>query len=182
MRLALAAIVLAGAAVTLGGCYTYPPEEYGPPPGGAYGPPPGYTEQGPPPQGEYGPPPGQEGAGGPPPSQGQGYGPPPSQGGGYGPPPQGAEYGPDSGGAGSMAAAPPPGVSPEWCAQHPHKCRKLAKRAAKAAGGYGPPPGQENGPPPGQENGPPPGQENGPPPGQDQQPPPPDQGSPPPQR
>src|SRR5579862_3778852 len=123
MRLALAAVALAGAAITLGGCYYYPREDYGPPPGGAYGPPPGYGEQGPPPQGEYGPPPGQEGAGGPPPQ---------SQGEGYGPPPEGSEYGPPP--QGSMAFASPPGVSPEWCAAHPHKCRKLAKRAAKASG------------------------------------------------
>ena len=150
MRLALASVALAGAAIVLGGCYYYPPEAYGPPPGGAYGPPPGYNEQGPPPQGEYGPPPGNEGQGAPPPQGG--YGPPPSQGQGYGPPPGGEGYESMSGGAASMAPAPPPGYSAEWCAAHPHKCRRLQKRAARAAGQYGPPPGegQEYGPPPGE--------------------------------
>jgi hypothetical protein len=33
MRLALASAALVGAAITLGGCY-YPPDYYGPPPGG----------------------------------------------------------------------------------------------------------------------------------------------------
>ena len=147
MRLALASAALVGAAITLGGCYYYPPEGYGPPPGGAYGPPPGYNEEGPPPQGEYGPPPGQ-GAGAPPPSQGQGYGPPP-QGQGYGPPPQqGAEYGNEA------YAPPPPAYSAKWCAKHPHKCRKMQKMQA---GSYGPPRGesQENGPPPEQGSPPP---------------------------
>ena len=148
MRLALASAALVGAAITLGGCYYYPPESYGPPPGGAYGPPPGYNEEGPPPQGEYGPPPGQQGAGAPPPSQGQNYGPPP-QGQGYGPPPQqGSEYGNEA------YAPPPPAYSAKWCAKHPHKCRKMQKMQA---GSYGPPRGesQENGPPPEQGSPPP---------------------------
>ena len=113
MRMALASAALVGVAITLGGCYYYPPEGYGPPPGGAYGPPPGYNEEGPPPQGEYGPPPqqgaeyGNEAYAPPPPAysakwcakhphkcrklqkmQTGAYGPPPSQGQEYGPPPE----------------------------------------------------------------------------------------------
>jgi hypothetical protein len=88
------------------------------------------------------------------PPQGQNYGPPP-QGQGYGPPPQGAEYGPPPGNE-SYAGGPPPQYSAKWCANHPHKCRKLQKMQA---GSYGPPPGegQENGPPP-DEGSPPPRQ------------------------
>ncbi len=126
MRLVLASAALFATAVTLGGCYPPPPPppppSYGPPPPGAYGPPPEPGEYGPPPQGgEYGPPPGQEG---------------------YGPPPSGEGY---------EAGAPPAvprGYTAQWCANHPHKCRRLLRRQERQEGAY--PPADQEGPPPGE--------------------------------
>ncbi|MGD0192421.1 MAG: CPBP family intramembrane glutamic endopeptidase [Rhizomicrobium sp.] len=137
MKRVFTGLAIAGLAALMAGCVYYPHGPYGPgygpaPPPGSYGPPPG--DQGPPP-GDYGPPPGQQ----PPP----GYGP---QGGGYGPPPQ-------------QSGLTPQQIQklndPQWCAQYPHRCKKLRDEyAAQQQGGqYGPPPaqgGQYQGPPPGQ--------------------------------
>src|SRR6202051_998211 len=126
MRSLLISAALLGAAVTLGGCVypygPYGPYEQGPPPG-AYGPPPGSEEGGPPPEQGSGPPP-----------QEQGYGPPP-QGQGYGPPPQGQGYGAPSGDQGYAGAPPavPYGYSARWCANHPHKCRRLLRPQEQGA-------------------------------------------------
>ena len=144
----LTGLALAGLAASLGACVYYPHGPYGPgygpPPPGYAGPPPG-AGYGPPPGGDYGPPPGQQ----PPP----GYG----QQGAYGPPHPLTQE--------EIAKM----NDPNWCAQHPHHCKKLrAEYAAQAQGGpppgYGPPPqgGQYQGPPPpqgGQYQGPPPEQE-----------------------
>jgi hypothetical protein len=140
MKLVLRSLAFAGLAASLAACVYYPHGPYGPgygpPPPANYGPPPPPGgNYGPPPDDEYGPPPGQQ----PPPGYGQ----------------QGANHPPH--------ALTPEQVQkmndPNWCAQYPHRCKKLqAEYAAQQQGG--PPPGNQYGPPPqGQYQGPPPGQQ-----------------------